>query len=58
MKYTHYNRIVVDGTGEVEILPFAEIDGPHFTRAQALDIVNRWNSMNAGSNYHYIYWID
>ena len=73
MKYSWYFRLDVR-RGVTEQLPFGDIDGHiygvyhergeavRYTRNVALEIVNRWNSINdlarntIHSNY-YIYWI-
>ncbi len=70
MRHTYYNRLYVT-TGEVQQLPFSDIDGIRFDvsfergrtvaydRAVALEILNRWNeiSVNTGRKGDYIYWL-
>ncbi len=70
MRHTYYNRLYVT-TGEVQQLPFADVDGARFgasfergedvvyDHAIALEIVNRWNeiSANTGRKGDYIYWL-
>ena len=71
MKHSYYVRLVCR-TGEIEKLPFADIDGACygvrfergegvcFSRNVALEIVNHWNYMNVAQSPtgRYIYWLD
>ena len=69
MKYSWYYRLIIS-TGLVEQLPFADIDGykfgikhergegVYYTRTFALEIVNRWNSINQSTSKNFVYWID
>jgi len=68
MRHTYYNRLNIK-TGEIEQLPFADIDGTCFgvrfergstvvyDHSVALEIVNRWNEISASNRCGLQYWV-